>query len=71
MIDMLLILRLSILESLELLEDTHTCQLGVVIRNEHGRFLVACNNPISYEIGANTADARVVSRGIALANEVG
>jgi hypothetical protein len=49
----------------------HMCELGAVIRNKHGRFLVACNNPISYEIGANTADARAVSRGIALANEVG
>jgi ribonuclease HI len=51
--------------------DTRMCGLGVVIRDEHGRFLAACTNPISYEIDSNTAEARAVSRGIALANEVG
>jgi hypothetical protein len=46
--------------------DPHTCGLGVVIGDEHGRFLRACNNPISYEIDANTTEARDISRGICI-----
>jgi hypothetical protein len=42
-----------------------------VIRDEKGNFLAAYNNHISYAIDGNTLEVQDISRGIALANEIG
>jgi ribonuclease HI len=51
--------------------ESHSGGIGAVLRDDVGRFIAACNDPIIYEIDANTAEARAISRCIALANEVG
>ena len=33
--------------------QTHSCEIGVVIRDDAGRFIVARNNPILYDIDAS------------------
>uniref|UniRef100_A0ACD6ATS5 Uncharacterized protein n=1 Tax=Avena sativa TaxID=4498 RepID=A0ACD6ATS5_AVESA len=45
--------------------------IGAVIRDDRGRFIAACNDPVHYAIDANTLEAMAVRRGLALANEVG
>jgi ribonuclease HI len=45
--------------------------IGVVIRDHMGSFIAACNEKVQYAIDASTLEAQAVSRGIALANQVG
>ena len=52
-------------------EESLSGGIGAIIRDDTGKFIAACNNSISYAADANTMEAKAVSRGIALANEIG
>jgi hypothetical protein len=45
--------------------------IGAIIRDDVGNFIVACNDPINYAIDANTLEVSAISRGLALANQLG
>ena len=46
--------------------------IGAAIRDDTGRFIAACNiEPIAFGIDASTLETKAISRGLALANEVG
>jgi hypothetical protein len=42
-----------------------------VIRDDRGKFIAACNDPIHHAIDANILDAWAISKGITLGNEIG
>jgi hypothetical protein len=46
-------------------------EIGAIIRDDVGNFIAACNDPINCAIDANTLEVSVVSKGLALANQLG
>ena len=51
--------------------ENHSGGIGVIIRNDTGGFIAACNNLILHALDAYTLEFKAIIRGIALANEIG
>ena len=51
--------------------ESHSEGIGAVIKDDSGRFIATCSDPVPYAIDANTLEAQAMNRRTALPNKVG